>query len=364
MYKEIGSNFWVAPNDQITLRDVQLKRPSTVFGTSDYVWLSTCRSGIRIALELDEKNSKAEKVALLPAYTCDTVLQPFRDLGYTLTYYDVDMYLHIDGVELIKRLEETKARVFLFHHYFGFETISSIEEVVTYAREHKITTIEDCTQSMYSLFPKSESDYQVGSIRKWCGVLDGAYLAAKDQPINHKPTSYDRELESAMLRASLDKYRYIAEDEGEKGTFLSEYRVAKSILDSRGTTPYAISPISASVQCQLDRRLLEQSRRNNYRYLLSADCWTENCRPIFDELPPDVTPLYFPLWVSDRTSLQRFLADHSIYAPIIWPKPRICPPFGESTDNLYDHMLCIPIDQRYGDEEMNYISATLNAYEH
>lgn len=327
----------------------------------DYVWLSTCRSAIGMVLDEIPFGEKIDPTALVPAYTCETVLEPFITRDLKLTYYETDLELRSTAEEIIKRLEETHASIFLFHHYFGFKTISDVDTVIEYSREHGITTIEDRTQSMYSGWQPSEADYHVGSIRKWHGVPDGAYLLSRVGRIEGKPTEYDRPLEEAMVEASMRKYRYMIEDKGEKHDFLDQYGKAKEILDSREKA-YSISPVSQSLQSHLNISAMAERRRENYRALLESTCWTEDIHPTLSVEPTNETPLYFSLWVDDRASLQKYLAGHSIYAPIIWPKPEVCPIFSDDIENLYSHMLCIPIDQRYGSEEMNYITQIITKY--
>lgn len=356
---EIGSDFWLLPEDVENRNKDSLEPPCARQDIVDSVWLSTCRSAIKLALtQCDVEN----RVALVPAYTCETVLAPFVDSGYRLVYYEVNEALMTPGAEIISLLEESKSSLFLFHHYFGFETISDIGSVIEYAKTHDIVTIEDCTQSMYSAFDKSLSDYEVGSIRKWCGMPDGAYLMSRSHQIQGKPVLNDCELEESMKEAELAKYHYMIHGEGEKEHFLDLYRKAKKTLDHQ-TNAYTISPLSLSLQKNLDKDHLMRQRRANFSHLLSRPKWSESVYPVFRELAEGVVPLYFPIWVADRADLQSHLAAHAIYCPIIWPKPSVCPTLGVSTESLYDHMLCIPIDQRYGREEMEYIVKHINCYE-
>lgn len=76
------------------------------------------------------------------------------------------------------------------------------------------------------------------------------------------------------------------------------------------------------------------------------------------------SPLYFPVYVKDRNELQRFLGERGIYAPVLWP-------IGEQNKNemqgdedyIFEHMLALPIDQRYGEKEMERVVQTLNLFE-
>ena len=81
MIKEIGSNFYLSPGflalgsseHKISLPDIQ-----SIKGT----YLSTCRSGIALILS---ELQVGRKVALLPAFTCESVLEPFLLHGLVVT---------------------------------------------------------------------------------------------------------------------------------------------------------------------------------------------------------------------------------------------------------------------------------------
>ena len=81
---------------------------------------------------------------------------------------------------------------------------------------------------------------------------------------------------------------------------------------------------------------------------------------IFSVLPDDVTPLYFPILVDNRVQWQDLLADNDIYAPVVWPKADHCPDIDDNSQMIYDKILCIPIDQRYGIDDMDRIVKVIN----
>jgi hypothetical protein len=82
-------------------------------------------------------------------------------------------------------------------------------------------------------------------------------------------------------------------------------------------------------------------------------------KPLFDYLPDEVVPLYMPVLAEDRTAVQLYLRENLIYAPVIWPKAEGILHLSEDTQYLYDHMLCIPVDQRYSEDDMKRIVSCL-----
>lgn len=62
--------------------------------------------------------------------------------------------------------------------------------------------------------------------------------------------------------------------------------------------------------------------------------------------------------------MQKFLTEHGIYAPVLWPVGK--ENAGHLTGDekyIYSHMLALPMDQRYGAEEMKRLGKVLEEYE-
>ena len=77
MQSEIGSNFWLSPDDVIGSNVIPSPDIFNCAG-SDYVWLSTCRSAIELVIRtIEQRNPNVKKVVCLPAFTCHTVLEPY-----------------------------------------------------------------------------------------------------------------------------------------------------------------------------------------------------------------------------------------------------------------------------------------------
>ena len=359
MLSEIGSNFWLNPYD--LLPDCPLGSPSQFnCNGEDFVWLSTGRSAIKyVLLDIEARNPKLKRVAVLPSFTCDTVFEPFLKTNYKLYFYPVNKNLTTTSEAILDTVLAHDASVVLFHRYFGFNTLDSqIDRMCETLRKLGKYSIEDCTQCLYSGFSRSQSDYTVGSIRKWTGTPDGGFIVSRRDLFSQKPNQTDMTLEQAKVKASYYKYRFLFEHKGDKGEMLAMYREAEDILDNQ-TDVFAISEMSARVQANLDVNNLICKRKENYKILFQS--LKGPIKPLF-ELEKSVVPLYFPILVEDRTSLQKHLVDNAIYAPVVWPKDEQQPTQCEGAENAYQHLLCVPIDQRYNTDDMNRIVSVINKY--
>lgn len=352
MKREIGSNFWFSPEDIIPGGTTELSPGVFGISSSDFVWLSSCRSAISLVIdEIEKRNTSVSKIVCLPAFTCHTVYQPFISKGYDVVMLPVEMDLTISTEKAVKIIQDTMPGIVLFHKFFGFETIPGSDQIIKAAKVSGAVIIEDLTQSMYSKIERLPADYYVGSIRKWCGVVDGGFAVCKEGKFIDHPTAIDTNIESYTRKASELKLRYMNGENVDKAEFLSNYRTAKDCIDNQDIR-YAISPLSQSIQCNLDLDVLSAKRRENFRTLLNGIKGIDGIKPVFTDVPSFNVPLYFPIICDDRKKLQSLLAKHDIYAPIIWPKEDDCPPVNTEANFLYENMLCIPIDQRYDTDDM------------
>ena len=360
MLSEIGSNFWLNPNQKYDNINIGTPQQFNCLG-EDYAWLSTGRSAIEFAIRaIEESKTDLKKVAVLPSFTCDTVFEPFLKRGYDVYYYPIERDLTTTSDAILETVFQHDASIVLFHRLFGFDTLDKqVDKMCDILRGLGKYAIEDCTQCLYSDIPRADSDFTVGSIRKWTGTPDGGFIVSHKKRLNNKPVCYDIELERAKVEASYAKYRFLFEHQGEKGEMLAMYREAEDILDNQPEI-YAISEISVKVQAGLNREELICKRRENFEIL--GNKLTSNLMPVFKLGGDKAVPLYFPVLVEDRAALQKHLVSNSIYAPIVWPKDDKQPTQCDGAENAYDHLLCIPIDQRYDVDDMNRIVEVINGF--
>ena len=360
MLNEIGSNFWISPED---IQVGGYLVPPDNFGCagSDYVWMSTGRSAIALVLDtIEARNPNISKIAVISPFTCHTVIEPFLVRGYELHTYHVNTQLMAKSDDILKAIKKYNAGVVLIHRYFGINTIPYIDAITPYLKSLGIEFIEDCTQTMYSTFMKANADYYVGSIRKWCGVPDGGFAVCKIGTFDNKPTSFDNKLQNMKKRASLEKYEFVFEGKGDKQDFLNHYREAENILDFQNNY-YAISDLSINIQSHLNIEKMKNVRRRNFSIISEGISDMTDIEVIFKELNIDEIPLYCPVLCKDRKVVQSLLVRNAIFAPVVWPKADCCPNVDVDSEYLYNHILCIPIDQRYDLDDMDRIIKVLKS---
>lgn len=357
MKREIGSNFWLSETD--IEKKIEKHITPAIFGCtgSDYVWLSSGRSAISYVInDIERRNPTINKKVFLPAFTCRTVYEPFFTARYDVKVLPTCSSLSMSVTDILECVRQDKPGILLLHKFFGFDTINSHEQKFLTDELHKegVIVIEDLTQCLYSSFENLDADYYIGSIRKWCGVPDGGFAVCKEGAFPLKPSESDYRLEETKIQASLLKNKYMLYLINNKDIFLNKYRIAEDAIDLQKKV-YSISPVSYQIQSNLDVEDLKKRRRNNYQILLKGLEGIVGLKPVFKTLPEHVVPLYFPIICEDRRDVQSQLSKCNIFAPVIWPKDELCPPVNMDADYLYEHLLCIPIDQRYDTDDMEQI---------
>ncbi len=109
--------------------------------------------------------------------------------------------------------------------------------------------------------------------------------------------------------------------------------------------------------------VIQHRRFENYTYLYHNICENNKVVKVCKNINEVTTaPLYFTIYVDDRPSLQCQLAQDAIYAPIIWPVEDKRVLINDVVKYIYDHILAIPIDQRYNSNDMKRVVEIINHY--
>lgn len=355
--KEIGSTYWLSPNTTNGFMRKSLKTPDVFEGAS---YVSTCRSAIGIVLDILLPSE--HKVALLPAFTCESVLVAFVDRGYVVYPYPIRRDLTIAWNQFLERIEKVQPSVVLVHSYFGFDTIAELRPHVLELRDKGIIVIEDETQSMFNSKPLAHANYYVGSIRKWMPLPDGAFVS-----VPFHSNKEDIELVEAKMEAFTKKGNWVLNGVGEKPVFQQAFRKAEGILDRR-KEPFSMSSISCELYACTDIESMKAVRRDNCQAILNgimvSKALSDHLQLPISRIEAHDCPFHLPVLVKEgRKELQQYLAQHDIFATVIWGCPtKYKGIVDEESKYVYDHILCFHVDQRYDQNDMMRIIDALKAF--
>lgn len=333
--------------------------PIVECGVSDFVLYSLCREALYdIAVSFEGHNNKV----LIPAYTCETVITPFKEAGWTCYYYNVNKDLRIDTKCLEELCNRIEPALVVVHPYYGMSLNGQEADTLRRIREKGARIVMDLTHCIFAEPGDDFVDYYVGSYRKWFSIPDGAFLKAKDARF-HVPRDENVEFVTKQTDAMYLRNQYFqSEVMPLKAISIRLNKLAESLADHH-IKPHRMSSFSQELKQRQDVRMIEEKRRNNIAFLFNHLNQSPDCRFICSDWSDlSATPLYFAIYVENREDLQRLLAENRVYAPVLWPNDNADLLVSEDVNYIYQHILAIPCDQRYGKEDMERIVCVINSF--
>jgi dTDP-4-amino-4,6-dideoxygalactose transaminase len=112
-----------------------------------------------------------------------------------------------------------------------------------------------------------------------------------------------------------------------------------------------MSEISRKIFGSVDLDYIKQKRRENFAYLHKM-LHTENKLTV-PSMGQIECPLVYPFW--SNNGLKKQLIDAKIFVATYWPNVFEWTKPGDLEYELANNVVCIPIDQRYSEEDMERI---------
>lgn len=355
MIKEIGSIF---PLNKVYCPGSEIVNDK---GAMNYIKYSLCREALYdIATHCFGNN----KIVLIPAYTCESVITPFKEAGWICYYYNIKKDLRIDTDYLEELSSNVKPALVVVHPYYGRIINDKESDTLRRIRGSGARIIMDLTHCIFAEQKDDFVDYYVGSYRKWFSIPDGAYLKVNGTdtcfqvPQSENELFVTKQADAMYLR---NKY-FQSYDLNLKAISIRLNKLAEG-LANHNIKPHRMSSFSEELKQQQDEREMEERRRENISFLFHHLIQSPDCQFICSDLNfMSATSLYFAIYVENRDLLQRVLAENRVYAPVLWPNDNTELLVSEDVRYIYQHILAIPCDQRYGKEDMERIVCVINNF--
>jgi hypothetical protein len=269
----------------------------------------------------------------LPYYTCEVILEPFKKTGTEYEYYHINFEL-----ELLNDISLGKDEALLYTNYYGLKQ-AYVEHL---ANRYGSQLIIDNTQAFYSKpFEGIDTFY---TCRKFFGVPDGAYLYT-DKLLDvefERDKSYDR---MAHLMKRID----LSAEEGYK-----DFRRADDGLDNQPIL--RMSKLTERLMQSIDYDDIAKKRRANFMQLHDALCDSNRLNLHLDD---DAVPMVYPYMVSQE-GIRETLIENKIFVARYWPNVLEWMTKDDIEYLLAYQMQPLPIDQRYGEDNMIRITESIN----
>jgi len=308
--------------------ELELMKKNNIYG-SNFSTNSGKSSAIIILSCLDVNR------VFLPRFTCTSLIRSIKSLGIKVKFYDINTCLEIKSIDA-----NSERDICIINNYFGVKGsyIDHVKDKVVCA------LIVDNAQAFYSVPPKGIPAFN--SCRKFFGVPDGSYLFNTDCSMDNIPRAeaYDR---FSHLVKRLD----VSPEFGYE-----DYKRNEQSLEQRGIE--RMSKATSRLLEAVDHDRVKATRRRNYRHLdAELGHLNELCFP----LGADDVPLAYPFYIQDD-GLRSHLISERIFVPTYWPGVQQRAKKGSIESNLTENLIPLPIDQRYGSEEMARIVDTVRSY--
>lgn len=302
------------------------EKGSGIFPHKNGILLNTGRN----ALEYILRSIVDISFIYLPYYTCDVVLEPILKLKIPFAYYHINNLFKLhDDIALDKN------QYIIVNNYFGINDFY-VESLIAKYGSHLII---DNSQAFFA--PPLTGVMMAYSCRKFLGVPDGG-IAYVNEGVNVNQFNYDvseNRIDHLLIR------RYHSAEAGYPVFLENEEKL-------RGNSIMQMSLFTRNILNQIDYQRIVDIRRENFQFLhQSLDHFNFLTLPRIDTFN---CPMVYPLVLKDGRDLRAKLLNNKIFVAKYWPNVVNSRDF-DTEVYLANKILPIPVDQRYGKEEMERI---------
>ncbi|MGH8720322.1 MAG: DegT/DnrJ/EryC1/StrS family aminotransferase [Burkholderiales bacterium] len=290
-------------------RGVQNGLPS-LLDAGDARWVSKGRTAIALALKHAGVGRNDE--VLVPAYHCISMIEPIVLTGARPIFYQINRDTSINLNDILARLAPS-AKALLAAHYFGFP--QDVVKLRAFCDEHQLLLIEDCAHAFFGSVSGnplgSFGDYAIGSAWKFFPVQDGGCLVSSRRSLHDIALKASALSDAKALLNALEYafgYQRLALLRRLLPLKLKD-RIWKKIktdtydetsLQFTAGADFVCDKISAASKFIIilaSKARMVGNRRANYLKLLRAVGNLPGSRALFPDLPENVAPYVFPLWI-------------------------------------------------------------------
>ena len=271
----------------------------------------------------------------IPYFTCDAVMSPIQRVGVSWKFYHIN-----EKLEIADNLELGVNEFILYTNYYGIKD----EYSKLLAKQYGEKLILDNAQALYCR--SVSSSHQFYSPRKFMGMPDGG-LAVTTVPDTTGELPIDKSFDRCK---HLLKRIELPPSEG-----YSDFKdVSKAITEA----PLCqMSNLSKSIFASVDLDGIKHKRRENFESIHKALNASNRLQiPSIDSFE---CPLVYPYWADNGDSLKKKLIEQQVFVATYWPNVFEWAKQNDLEYELANHVVCIPIDQRYGNEDMKRIASII-----
>jgi dTDP-4-amino-4,6-dideoxygalactose transaminase len=256
---------------------------------------------------------------LVPTYHCPTMIAPVVQSGAQPMFYPITASGGADP-EWLERAALAGTRAMLATHYFGFP--QPMSRLRAFCDTHGIALIEDCAHAFFGVSDRGAvgevGDFAIASLPKFFPVPEGGLILSATRPLNEldlAPRSWRDEVKAAVdaMEVGAAHGRFAGMNTLLAGVFRLKNWLRRRPTDAfvnRGTKSADPAPdlrldsLRPTVAARWIAGSVHQSRivahrRRNYAALANRLSGIDGAHALRPDLPDDVTPYVFPLYVNE-----------------------------------------------------------------
>lgn len=295
-----------------------------------------------------------EKIAL-PDYICDSVTEIFP--VKQRLWYRINRDMTVNVEDIISCVKHGARIVYLMHYFGKLQSKRVLDAIKNLKEDYGIVVIEDSTHSIFTR-RMTVGDYCLCSLRKWFPIPDGAVLYSKSS--FDLPECVKQKDVSMVMRAMELKRQFLFEGKDTNAEYRSLFTEAETNLD-RQKDVFGMSLESRDILRCISIFKMMEARKKNTKLIQKAVEELSWIRPVLNndsnslEVGEDDVEIFlaYPVYMDKRDEVRAFLMKHRIYCAIHWP---------EGKQEIQNSIISLPIDQRYGEKEMEYLIEVLRKY--
>lgn len=280
-----------------------------------------------LAYLIEKKNIE---VIYIPQFLCDSVLEVCKRYSLETHFYSI-------GVDLMpENLNPKPGSWVYFVNYYG----QFSNKMLMNLKSKYENVIFDNVQAYFQQ-PLDGVD-TIYTCRKFFGVSDGAFLSS-DLPMDETvpvDESFNRThfLLGRFERTASEYYHEYTENEDE-----FKYVPIKRM-----------SRLTENLLHSIDYKAVSQRRKNNFAYMHERFSGKNRLKLVVPE-----GAYMYPLYLEQGAYIRKKLQAEGIFVPTLWPD--VLNRCGSSTleYDMAENILPLPVDQRYGIDDMEYIGNIL-----
>lgn len=267
----------------------------------------------------------------LPGYLCSSMRAPLDDLGFQFETYAIN-----ERLEPATAVNVGHNDLVLAVNYFGLKATGGWW---SHIRESSSLMIDN-SQAFFS--PPPSRGFAIYSARKFFGVPDGAYLHS--QP--------PHEFGSLDIGESRHRFAHLLGriECGPESFYITKVEAERSLAEE---PPKRMSRLTRALLSGVNFEEVSRIRRSNF---MALESFLGRFNLLNLSLEDDMVPMIYP-FLPDGDGLHPHLIKNRIYAARYWPETVSKPLPGSFERRLVKDMVALPVDQRYGIDEMQKVSS-------